>query len=141
MQIPEQVRKLFEQRPLMYLATVDGSGMPNVVPMLQYWWFNDDTMVIGDLFMKATRANVQANGRVCISACGKGNEAFKLRGTASYETSGPAYDLANGELHRGSPDKDFRGVVVFRVTEVYDAAKGPDAGRLLVRVGEPPADS
>jgi predicted pyridoxine 5'-phosphate oxidase superfamily flavin-nucleotide-binding protein len=135
MQIPDQVRKLFEQRPLMYLATVDGAGMPNVVPMLQYWWFNDDTMVIGDLFMKATRINVQANGRVCISACGEGNEAYKLRGTATYEASGPAYDLANSELHRGSPERNFKGAVVFKVTEVYDAAKGPNAGTLLAREG------
>jgi predicted pyridoxine 5'-phosphate oxidase superfamily flavin-nucleotide-binding protein len=133
MQIPEPVKKMFEKRPMMYLATVGEDGMPNVVPMLQYWWFDQDTMVVGDLFMKATKANIKANGKVCISACGEGNEAYKLKGTATYETSGPAYGLANGELHRGNPGKDFKGVVVLKVTEVYDAAKGPDAGRLMVR--------
>ena len=136
MHIPEQVRETFGERPLMYLATVDQDGVPNVVPMLQYWWFQEDTMVVGDLFMKATQANVQANGKVCISACGKGSEAYKLKGTASYETSGPGYDLANRKLHESNPKKDFRGVVVFKVTEVYNAAKGPDAGKLMARADE-----
>jgi predicted pyridoxine 5'-phosphate oxidase superfamily flavin-nucleotide-binding protein len=133
MQIPEQVKKMFGKRPMMYLATVDEDGMPNVVPMLQYWWLDEDTMVVGDLFMKATKANVRANGKVCVSACGEGSEAYKLRGTATYETSGPAYDMANGELHRGKPEKNFKGVIVFRVAEVYNAAKGPDAGKLMVK--------
>jgi predicted pyridoxine 5'-phosphate oxidase superfamily flavin-nucleotide-binding protein len=129
--IPKEVVQTFSDQPLMYLATVDVNGMPNVVPMLQYWWFSDDTMVVGDLFMNATKANVQANGNVCISACGKNTEAYKLRGNATYEKSGPAYELANGKLHTSKPDKDFKGVVVFKVAEVYNVSKGPDAGKLM----------
>lgn len=132
MRIPEQVKDMFGNGLMVYLATVDENCMPNVVPMLQYWWFDEDTMVIGDLFMKATRANIQANGRACISGCGKGGESYKLKGTATYETSGPAYDLANGNLHKRKPDKDFKGVVVFKVTEVYNASRGPKAGELMV---------
>jgi len=129
--IPEQVVKMFNEKPMMYLATVDGDGMPNVVPMLMYWWFSDDTMVIGDLYMKATKANVQATGKACISACGKSGEAYKLKGTATYQTSGPAYDLANGELHKSKPERNFKGAVVFKVTSVYDATRGSEAGKLM----------
>jgi len=133
MQIPEQVKKLFSEHPMMYLATADVEGEPNAVPMLQYWWFGEGTMVIGDLFMKMTRTNIQANGRVCICACGETGDSYKLKGMASYETSGPAYDMANEKLHSKKPDKDFKGVVVMKVTEVYDATRGPDAGKLIAR--------
>ncbi len=132
MQIPEGAKKMLGGGLNVAMATIDEAGMPNVVPMLQYWWLSEDTMVIGDMFMKATRANVQANGRVCISVWQE-NEAYKLKGTANYETSGPAYDLANNSLHEKKPDKDFKGVVVFKVTEVYNASRGPEAGELMVR--------
>ncbi len=133
MQIPEQVKEMFGNGLMVYLATVDEKCTPNVVPMLQYWWLNEDTMVIGDLFMKATKANIKINGKACISGCGKGGEAYKLKGTATYETSGPAYDLANGNLHKKKPDKNFKGAVVIRFTEVYDASRGPEAGELIAK--------
>jgi len=131
MQIPTQVKEFFNKRPILYLATVDENCMPNVVPMLQYWWFDEGTMVIGDLFMKATRANVQAKGLVSVCATGEGSESYKLKGTATYETSGPAYDFASEHLHKAKPDKNYNGVVVFKVTQVYNAKSGPDAGKLM----------
>ncbi len=132
MQIPAQVKGLFDERPMVYLATVDEDGMPNVVPMLQYWWLAEGTLVIGDLFMKATKANIKANGKACISGCSQAGESYKLKGTATYQASGPGYDLANENLHRKKPEKDFKGVVVFTVTEVYNATRGPEAGKLMV---------
>ena len=131
MQIPEQVKEMFGKGVLIYLATVDEDCMPNVVPMLQYWWFNEDTMVIGDLYMKTTKANVQARSMACISACGEGEGAYKLKGTATYETTGPAYNFANDHLHKNKPDRNYNGVVVFKVTQVYNIKSGPDAGKLM----------
>ena len=134
MKIPEKPRRLMEQRRTIAFATCTKDGVPNVVPMLQYWWFGEGVLVVGDMFMKATRKNVQDNGMVSFSVWDDATgEAYKFRGTAAYETAGAAYDMANDNLHRKKPDKSFRGVVAVTVTEIYDASRGENAGKLIVK--------
>jgi predicted pyridoxine 5'-phosphate oxidase superfamily flavin-nucleotide-binding protein len=130
--IPDKARALMETGRTIGFATVSPDGQPNCVPMLQYWWSGGDTLVVGDLFMKATRANIEADGRVswCVWDDETG-ESYKFIGTAVYKTSGPEYDLANDHLHKKKPQKSFRGVAVVKVTAVYDAARTPNAGALL----------
>jgi len=102
--------------------------------MLQYWWLENGVLVVGDMFMKVTRQNVENHGPVSFTVWDDDNgEAYKFRGTATYETSGPAYELANAKLHKKKPDKNFKGVVVVTVTEVYDAPRGENAGALIAR--------
>jgi len=62
MQIPEKAKRLTEQGKVIALATSSKEAIPNVVFMLQYWWHQQDRLVIGDVFMNATRRNVQENG-------------------------------------------------------------------------------
>ncbi len=132
MGIPKQARALMEQGHTIPLATVSSDGTPNVAPMLQYWWYGEATLVIGDLFMHATRKNVEDTGKVSFSVWDpETGESYKFNGTATYETSGAAYDMANDKLHTKKPEKDFKGVVVIKVTEVYDAARTPNAGKLI----------
>ena len=78
------------------------------------------------------RWNVVEDGHV--SFCVWDEQAdcsYKFRGAARYETSGAAYELANQNLHQKKPNKDFRGVIVLKITEVYDASRGPNAGKLI----------
>ena len=138
MEITEEARNLVAERPLMYLATVDSDGWPNVVPMLQYWWVppetvgNGRTLVVGDLFMKKTVENVRDTGRASFSLTGaEMAPSFKFKGNARYETEGPLYDFANEKLQALKPGKKYKGIVVVEVCSVYDAARGNGAGALL----------
>jgi len=132
MKIPEQAKSLVNEQPLMYLATVDEAGWPNVVPMLQYWWHSGGALVVGDLFMKKTVANVKETGKVSFSLTNdKTGASFKFKGTATYSTEGPEYDFANEKLHAKSPDKNFKGCVAIKVCAVYNAGKGAVAGEHL----------
>ena len=136
MKIPEEARKLVEQRPLMYLATADSSGWPNVVPMLQYWWYSETVLVVGDLFMRKTVENVRATELVSFSLTHPdGKESYKFKGLAVYRTEGPEYEFANDRLHEKKPGKDFKGCVVVEVVAVYDAKRGKTAGDLLTGRG------
>ncbi len=133
--IPEPVKAMFTGGSLFFLATADAQGTPNVAPMLQAWWADETTLVIGDMLMKATRANVQATGKVCLSAWDEASDrAYKLVGDAVYETAGPRYDVAQAELVKTKPDKRFKGVVVLTVRAVYDQTRGPNAGALVAEV-------
>lgn len=134
MRIPEEAKRLMEKEKVIALATSSKDAIPNVVFMLQYWWYQPDMLVIGDVFMHATRRNVQENG--CASFCmwdEETDKSYKFKGTAAYEASGEVYEFANAILHKKKPDKNFKGVVVIKVTEVYDASRGENAGKLIAK--------
>jgi predicted pyridoxine 5'-phosphate oxidase superfamily flavin-nucleotide-binding protein len=134
MQIPEDARSLMEEGKVIALATSSNEAIPNVVYMLQYWWYQPDMLVVGDVFMDATRRNVQENGFASFCVWDeKTDKSYKFKGTAKYETSGKAYEFANTNLHKKKPDKKFKGVVVITVTEVYDVSRGENAGRLIAK--------
>ena len=133
--IPQEVRDLFDGKRLIWMATTDAEGLPNAAPMLQCWWADEKTMVIGDLFLKVSKANVEATGKVCLAACDvESGKAFKMKGRADYVTSGPMYDLAQSELEKKKPGKRFKGTVVVTIEQVYDQARGENAGALIAEV-------
>lgn len=130
--VPKRARDLMSPGKVMALATASTDGEPNVVPMQQCWWYDDDTMVIGDLFMNKTKANIKENGRASFTVWQeKPREGYKFNGSAQYITSGPEYDLANGEMKKKMPEKNFKGVVVIKVEKVFDIKSGPTAGQLI----------
>lgn len=134
MKLPEKTKSLLTRINTFAMATVSNEGIPNVVPMGRKYWHKEDLFIIGDMFMKATKANVVNNGRISISVWDEeSGESYKLIGTGTYETSGEAFDLANKELQKDKPGKKFKGVVTFNVTAVYDAARGENAGALIAK--------
>lgn len=121
-----------KRRKIIALATASNEAIPNVVYMLQYWWYQPDVLVIGDLFMNATRRNVQENKYVSFCVWDENtDQSYKFIGTATYETSGEAYEFVNANLHKNNPDKKFKGLVIIKVTEVYNASRGENAGKLI----------
>ncbi|MBN2024736.1 MAG: pyridoxamine 5'-phosphate oxidase family protein [Pirellulales bacterium] len=133
--IAPEIKAMFGNHQLCWMATADASGVPNVAPMRQVWWIDERSLVIGDMFMKATAANVQSTGRMCLAAYDPATErSWKLTGTAAYETEGARYDLAQTGLQKKSPGKRFKGVVVFQIHAVYDQVPGPKAGSLVVEL-------
>ena len=79
--IPPEVKTLFGSPQLCWMATTDASGVPNVAPMRQVWWTGPQSLVIGDMFMKVTAANIQSNGRMCLGAYDPQSEcSWKLMG-------------------------------------------------------------
>ena len=134
MMIPNNAKEIMEQKKIIALATASEKNIPNVVYMLQYWWYKPDVLVIGDVFMNTSRRNIQENGYASFCVWDEETDkSFKFVGTATYEKFGQAYEFANTNLHMKKPDKNFKGVVVINITEVYDASRGENAGKLIAR--------
>jgi predicted pyridoxine 5'-phosphate oxidase superfamily flavin-nucleotide-binding protein len=132
MAIPEKARNLMNHGITMALATSTPHGDPNVAPMLQYWWYDEEILVIGDFFMKATKANILSNPRVSFTVWQENpREGYKFKGNARYVTSGSEYDFANSKMKEKTPERNFKGVVAIHVEEVYDIKSGPTAGQLI----------
>lgn len=132
MTVPERARALMGHGKTMALATATSQGDPNVAPMQQCWWYDENTLVIGDFFMKATKANILSNPQVSFTVWQESpREGYKFKGSARYVTSGAEYDFANNKMKEKTPERNFKGVVAIRVNEVYDIKSGPTAGQLI----------
>lgn len=71
------------------LATC-ANGEPNVVPVAFKDVTEDGKLVVGDVFLETTLANIKANdGKIAISVYDAGNlEGYQIKGTAEYVTDG-----------------------------------------------------
>ena len=128
---PERAGALMGSGRVMAPATSSRQGESNVAPMQQCWWFDEETLVVGDFFMKKTMENILENIMASAAVWEQDpREGCKSTRSAKYLTMGPEYALANCEMHKAKPDKNFKGVVVIRVERVYDIKSGPTAGQL-----------
>ena len=86
------------------------SDMPNVVPVGFKDVLEDGTLVVGDIMMETTVANVRANGKIALSAYDpKTSEGYQVKGSAVYLTEGPLVDAL-----RKKAEAVFHGAMVVK---------------------------
>lgn len=74
-----------------YLATY--SDEPNTVPVIFKDVTDDGKLLVGDVFLETTLNNIEANGKIAVSACnGETMEGYQIKGTAEYITEGAIVD-------------------------------------------------
>lgn len=99
----EQVKKLL-QEAVWDLATC-ADGEPNVVPVAFKNVTEDGRLTVGDVFLDTTLKNLQANGRIAVSAYSTAAmEGYQIKGTAVYLTEGPIV-----EEYRAAVEAMFHG--------------------------------
>ncbi len=132
MSLPESVKNLVEQQPIVALATSASDGTPNVAPIFWKLWYDENTLLLLDNYMKATKANIKASGTVSVSAWNaESGEGYQLKGTAEYFSEGLHMDAAAAHMEKQKPGTRPRGVVVLRVDKVYIQTPGEHAGEPL----------
>ena len=126
----EAVIKILKNN-LWYLGTY--SDEPNAVPVGFKDVTPDGKLIIADVFLEQTLKNIEANGKIAISACDeKTMEGYQIKGTAEYVTEGPIFDnmskmveaIFKGKLHA-------KGVVVATPEKVIVTTPGPDNKKVL----------
>lgn len=86
--IPESVKTLFNEQKAWFIGTF--SDTANVVPVAFKQITDDGHIVLADVFMVMTRANVEANGQIAVTACDGGSmQGYSIKGTAQYLSEGP----------------------------------------------------
>jgi len=132
MKIPSEVKNLFERQKLVAFGTADKEGNPNVVPVFWKKILDDETILLLDNYMGMSKHNVLENNRVCISFWDPDTEeAYKIKGTASYHTEGPIYAQGKEFMQSKRPGRFPKGVVEVKMIEIYTIKPGPEAGRKL----------
>lgn len=126
--IPGKVRDIFDAQEVISFATADGRCVPNVVPIYWKTIVDEDTVLILDNYLRASKKNIEENDQVCLACWGKGGEAYKLKGTATYHQGDEVYDLGRDFMRSKKPQALPRGVVRIKINEIYTLKAGPEAG-------------
>lgn len=129
----ENVKKILENN-LWEVATVCSKGFPNVVPVGFKAVLDDGKLAVGDVFLKQTLANVEANHRIAISAYDpKTSEGYQVKGSAEYVTEGPMVEKFKAmakELFHGACDA--KGALIITPNKIVVTTPGPDNKKVLM---------
>ncbi|MFH0987159.1 MAG: pyridoxamine 5'-phosphate oxidase family protein [Candidatus Micrarchaeota archaeon] len=130
--LTNEIKQLFESQDIAAVGTVSADGKPNIAPI--YWKkvIDEKTIWFIDNFMKQTAANIKENGKMCVSFWdAQNNKGYKLVGTGVYHASGKIFNEGVKWIRSKSPAKNPRGVIEFKIEEIYNQCPGPAAGEKL----------
>jgi predicted pyridoxine 5'-phosphate oxidase superfamily flavin-nucleotide-binding protein len=133
--MPRQVLEKFsDPKAVKFLASVDESGIPNVVYIASLRAADDETLIYADSVGVKTKKNLQPGKPVAINVLLLEKvTSYQVKGTfVGFQTSGPYFELLN-ELPEFKYNTYFgvRAAGVIRVDEVYSAS-APLPGRRIV---------
>jgi predicted pyridoxine 5'-phosphate oxidase superfamily flavin-nucleotide-binding protein len=128
--INDEMVKVLEEAGLWVLATADGEGVPNAVPIRWTKVLANDTLMLVDSFMKKSVENIASNPNVAVSAW-KDSTGYQFKGTASIETSGVNFENGKKMALEGNPKLNPKGVVILRVDSIFSTSPGAEAGKKL----------
>lgn len=115
------------------LATASKSGDPNVAPVGSVFLMDPETIWIGNQFMDTTVKNVQENPRASLYVWTQGVKGcLKIKADVTVASSGEDYEKMKGMVSARKAELKCRSLLILKITEVYDCASGPNAGKKLI---------
>jgi len=131
--LTSEMQETFKGTRYFAIATASRSGEPNVVPIGMAILMDPETIWIGNQFFKQTLANVRENPRVALLVWTAGVPGcLKLKGDVTLIENGPDYEKMYGMVKERKPNLECKGLLIMKVTEVYDCRSGPEAGKRLL---------
>ncbi len=130
MVLNENVKKLLKEQ-LWYLATY--SDEPNAVPVAFKDVTEDGMLVVGDVFLETTLANIKENGKIAVSVSDATSlEGYQVKGTAAYITEGAVVDKFKKmveEMFKGAATA--KGALIIAPEKIIVTTPGPDNKKVL----------
>lgn len=128
-----EMQELFKSTKYFALATASKQGDPNVVPIGMAILMDPETIWIGNQFFRQTLTNVRENPRVALQVWTAGTPGcLKVKGDITLMESGPDYEKMHRMVKERKPNLECRGLLIMKVTEVYDCRSGAEAGKRLL---------
>jgi hypothetical protein len=127
------MKELFARTKLFPVATASKAGVPNVVPIAYVKLVSDDTIWIADNFMNKTFANLKENPQVALYMWDPDSKkCFQVKGKVDLKGKGPDFDKMKEWVQSAKPGMPAKTLLVMKVTEVFQCAPGPDAGKKIL---------
>jgi uncharacterized protein len=127
--LTKEVKDAFSATKLFPIATASKAGEPNVTPHGFVMLVDDETVWIGDIFMKNTIKNVQENPRASIYLQGQETKGcYQIKGNVTVKSSGPEFDKLNEMVKSKMPAATAKHLLIMKISGVYQCVPGPNAG-------------
>jgi predicted pyridoxine 5'-phosphate oxidase superfamily flavin-nucleotide-binding protein len=130
--LKESVKKVL-QSSMWDLATC-ANGAPNVVPVAFKDVAEDGTLLVGDVFLETTLANIKTNnGKIAISAYdAQSFEGYQIKGTAKYVTEGTVVDTFKAMVEKMFNNAaTAKGALIITPEKVIVTTPGADNKKVL----------
>jgi len=132
MKMNEEIKQMLDEN-IVYLATASKEGKPNVVPIGLVHAISDNEVLIGDVWFKKTRKNLEENTQVAISFTDvKRWESYQLKGKAKIYKSGEIYEKIfdimkkKAEKREESVEKIENPEIIERAKKIREMLKNPN---------------
>ena len=133
--LPKELIELLVGGHLVWVATVDADGMPNISIKGSGALLDDEHLYFADMFSRKTRDNIAHNGRVAVGIHDRDAKvALQVKGHAELIDSGPIFDTVTerrATLCAAAHLPPMKYVVRISVDSVWDMGPGPDAGKQI----------
>ncbi len=116
---------------LVFVATVNRDGIPNVVPIGFARPLDENTILIADNFMKKTRENLEANPKISFVTKDSTKCPYQFKGSVEIFTGGKYFDTVTEWGQNAMTKLSPKAAVLVKVEEIYSIQPGPEAGKKL----------
>ena len=131
--LTSEIKEAFSTIKSFPIATASKSGEPNVTPHGFVMLVDDETIFIGDIFMKNTIKNVQENPRASIFIHGPETKGcYQIKGDITVKSSGPEFTKLNEMVKAKMPNAQAKNLLIMKVTGVHMCTPGPNAGEKIL---------
>jgi predicted pyridoxine 5'-phosphate oxidase superfamily flavin-nucleotide-binding protein len=131
--LTEEMKTAFSKVKVFPVATASKDGIPNVVPMGFCKLMNDETVWVADNFMLKSLANLKENPNVAIYVWGPDTGGcFQIKGKANVIDSGEKFEKMKSIVHAAKPGLPAKTLIEVEISEVFQCAPGPEAGKKLL---------
>jgi predicted pyridoxine 5'-phosphate oxidase superfamily flavin-nucleotide-binding protein len=127
--LTEEIKAAMATMKVFPVATASKDGWPNVVPIGFVQLVDDETIWLADNFMLKTLANVRDNPKISIQVWGPETKGcYQIKGFVDVKTDGPEFEKMREWVFQKNASLPAKGLLVMRISEVYECAPGARAG-------------
>lgn len=128
--ITEEIKEVASKTRGWALATATKDGIPNVVAVAFGKLISESQILLVDVFMKKTRANIEANPNVAVAVWDMETlKGYQFKGTAHFETSGEIFDEGVQIVKSTMPQLTPKAALIVDVLQIYNLTPGAEAGK------------
>ena len=119
------------EKDLVFLATANNEGIPNVVPIGMARPIDNEKILIADNYMKKTRKNIEENPNVSIITKNAQKNPYQIKGTAKIFKSGKYFEEVVEWAQNVMTKLNPKAAIVIKINKIYSVKPGPEAGKKI----------
>lgn len=130
LKIPEEIKEIFNEDQSIAFATATKKGIPNINMIGMKKIQDDETILLADNYFAKTLANLKENNEAAILTKRiEEKKWYQIKGTCQYIDEGPEYDEFKRWVKSKKETLPAKGMVIFKVKQIYYTTSGPNAGK------------